>query len=77
MLDTIKNAIANELGIDASELTTDKLLDDIETWDSVIALTVTVILSDEIGSPVTPGEIKNLKKYGDIENLVMEKKRQA
>lgn len=75
MSETVKDFIANELGIDPSELTSDKVLNDIAAWDSVIALTITVILSDEVGGPVTPDEIKKLITYGDIEKLLEEKKR--
>lgn len=76
MSETVREAIANELEIDPSELTSDKLLDEIEAWDSVIALTLTVILSDELGMPVTSAEIKDLKTYGDIEKLLEVKKKQ-
>ena len=74
MNENLRDAIATELEIDASELSRDKLLSDIETWDSVMALTLTVIISDEVGVPVTPGEIKNLATYGDIEDLALAKK---
>lgn len=70
MNEELKNAIAEELEVDPEELTADKLLDDLDNWDSVTALTIMVLLGDELGVPVTPGEMKALKTFGDIEVLV-------
>ena len=65
-----KTEIAEVLEIDQAELTRDLILVDIENWDSAVALTVMVILSDETGTPVTPREMENLMTFGDIEHLV-------
>lgn len=74
MNEVLKEAIADELNVDPSELTNDKLLEEIEDWDSVTALVLVVLLSDEAGVPITPAEMGCLRTYGDIETLVMEKK---
>lgn len=66
----IKNAVAEILEIDPDELTSELLLETIEAWDSVAALTIMVLLGDELGTPVMPGEIKKIKTFGDIEKLV-------
>lgn len=74
MSETLRVAIASELELDPSDLTRDKLLSDIEAWDSVMVLIVSVMISDVAGVIVTQGEMKNLSTYGDIENLIMSNK---
>jgi acyl carrier protein len=74
MNENLREAIAEELEVEPSELTNEKLLEEIEEWDSVTALTVVVLLSDEVGVPITPAEMAGLRTYGDIEALVMQKK---
>jgi len=73
MNEDLKNTLAEELDIAPETLTSETVLDDIENWDSVTALTVMVILSDALGSPVSPNEMRNLKTFGDIETLVSSK----
>jgi|TARA_B100001971_G_C18162201_1_gene522052 acyl carrier protein len=73
MNDALKNALAEEMEVDPMELTSEKVLEDIEAWDSVLALTIMVILGDELGAPVTPGEMANLVTFGDIESLASSK----
>jgi acyl carrier protein len=73
MNEELKNTIAEELEVKPEELTSEMALDDIDNWDSVTALTIMVILSDELGSPVSPNEMRNLKTFGDIEKLVLSK----
>jgi len=72
----LRNAIAEELDVDPEELTSDKVLEDFETWDSVVVLTIMIILSDDLGLSVTPEEVKNLKTFGDIEKLVVSKRKE-
>lgn len=72
---SLKEAIAMELGVEAAVLTPDKSLSELENWDSVTALSIMIVLSDAIGSPVEAGEIAKLKTVGDIEALVSSKKR--
>ncbi|NTW69012.1 MAG: acyl carrier protein [Chlorobiaceae bacterium] len=74
MNEELRTAIAEELEIEPETLTPDKVLVDIDTWDSVMALTIMVILSDEIGTPVSPNEMKCLRTFGDVEKLVLSKK---
>jgi len=38
-----------------------------------MVLIVSVMINDVTGAKVTPGEMKNLCTYGDIENLVISK----
>ena len=77
MTDELKEAIAEQLEIAADKLTCEKVLTDIEAWDSVAALTIMIMVGDEMGVPVMPNEIKSLVTYGDIEKLVAKKKQQA
>jgi acyl carrier protein len=74
MNEELKKIIAIELEVSADELTRDKVLADFDVWDSVVALSLMVILGEELGVPVTPNEIRNLKTFGDIEQLVVNKK---
>jgi acyl carrier protein len=73
MNDDLKNTIAEELEVAPETLQPDTVLDDITGWDSVVALTIMVIIGDERGYPVLPNEIKELKTFGDIELLVGQK----
>lgn len=74
MNEELKNAIAEELQVDPSILTTDKNLADLDGWDSVSALTIMVILGDEIGVPVLPNDMRMLVTFGDVEKLISSKK---
>jgi acyl carrier protein len=71
---SLKQTIADELGEAPDALTSETVLDDLQNWDSVTALTIMVVLSEAVGSPVTPDEIVALKTFGDIETLVAAKK---
>ncbi len=67
---SLKQAIADELAVSPTQLASDTVLDDLENWDSVTALTIMVLLSDALGRPVTPARMANLKTFGDIDTLV-------
>jgi len=70
----LKNKIAEVLEVDASILTNSKVLDELEAWDSVTMLGLVVILSDDLGEPVNPGEIGQFKTFGDIVMFVSKNK---
>lgn len=70
----LKNSIAELLEIEPEELTSDKILEDIQEWDSVIALSIMVLLSDELGIPITPSEMSDLETFGDIGVLLASKR---
>ena len=70
MDESIKQAIADELNVDPQSLTPDTRLADIETWDSVMVLSIMVILSEGIGREIGPGEMMRLTTFGDVEKLV-------
>ncbi len=76
MNEELKNTLAEELEVEPETLTSETVLYDNDNWDSVTALTIMVILSDALGFPVSPNEIRNLKTFGDIEKLVSSKKRE-
>jgi acyl carrier protein len=71
--DKLKQAIANELNVDPAELTSDKRLQDLEYWDSVMVLSMMVIIGQSIGKEVLPEEMLELDTFGDIEALVARK----
>ena len=66
----LKSRIAEELAIAPEALTAETVLATCERWDSVTVLTLMVILSDALGTAVTPEEMARLKTFGDIEALV-------
>jgi len=70
----LKNKIAEVLEVDASILTNSKVLDELEAWDSVTMLGLVVILSDDLGELVNPGEIGQFKTFGDIVMFVSKNK---
>ena len=69
----LKQAIANELNVDPAELTSDKPLQDLEYWDSVMILSLMVIIGESVGKPILPEEMLDLRTFGDIEALVASK----
>jgi acyl carrier protein len=66
--------IADLMEVDASALVNDKILDEIEAWDSVTMLGLVVVLSDYLGEPVNPGEIGQFETFGDIVLFINKKK---
>jgi acyl carrier protein len=73
MTEELKQAIAGELNVDPSELTSDKRLQDLEYWDSVMVLSLMVIIGEAVGKDILPDEMIELRTFGDIEALVASK----
>lgn len=73
MDDRLKQSIADELNVDPNELQSDTKLQDLEYWDSVMVLSIMVILSEGVGKEISPEEMSRLKTFGDIEALVASK----
>ncbi len=73
MNDRLKQTIADELNVDPAELTSDKRLEDLEYWDSVMVLSMMVIIGEAVGKEVAPEEMMQLQTFGDIEALVASK----
>jgi acyl carrier protein len=71
--DELKRTIADELNVDPAELTSDKRLQDLESWDSVMVLVMMVILGNAAGKEILPDEMAELRTFGDIEALVARK----
>jgi acyl carrier protein len=69
----LKQAIASELNVDPAELTSDKRLQDLEYWDSVMVLSMMVIIGESVGKDILPEEMIDLRTFGDIEALVASK----
>lgn len=74
MDDQLKQTIAAELNVDPAELTSDKLLQDIECWDSVMILVLMMIISQSVKKEILPEEMAELRTFGDIEALVASKR---
>jgi acyl carrier protein len=73
MNEELKQAIATELNVDPAELTSDTRLQDLEYWDSVMVLSMMVIIGESIGKDILPEEMTELHTFGDIEALVASK----
>lgn len=73
MNEQLKRTIANTLNVNPAELTSDKLLQDIEDWDSVMVLTIMIVLGKELGKEILPEDVTDLRTFGDIEALVASK----
>lgn len=67
---SLKQAVAELLNVDCSELVSSKRLQDIEAWDSVNVLSVMVLLSESLGKEIPVDEMTSLRTFGDIESLV-------
>lgn len=74
MNDQLKREIADELNVDPAELTAGKRLQDLEYWDSVMILTMMVIIGESVGKEILPEEMIELQTFGDIEKLVASKR---
>ena len=66
----LKKQIADELEVEIESLRPNTNLNDLEYWDSVMALTVMTIIEISIGMPVSPDDFSNVVTFGDIEKLV-------
>jgi len=73
MDDKLKRAIADELNADPAELTSDKLLQDFEDWDSVKILMLMAIIGRSVGKEILPDDMMDLRTFGDIEAMVASK----
>jgi acyl carrier protein len=73
MNDDLKREIANELNVAPADLTSDKRLQDLEYWDSVMVLVVMMIISRSVGKEILPDEMVEVRTFGDIEALVASK----
>ena len=73
MNEELKQAIADELNVDPAELTGDKALEDLEYWDSVMVLSMMVIIGEAVGKEILPEDVAELRTFGDIEKLVAAK----
>lgn len=65
----LKNIIAEELKVAPEGLTAETRLTDLELWDSVMVLSVMVILSECLRVEICPADMAGLKTFGDIERL--------
>jgi len=67
---TLQMTIADVLEVAPDDLHDGTVLADLDSYDSVAALSLMVALGDELGVPVGPEEIAGLRTYGDIVELV-------
>ena len=58
--------IEEPLDVVEGTLTTETVLDDLDEWDSISALTLIVMLDERFDKTITGAEIKALNTVGDI-----------
>ncbi len=58
--------IEETLDVVEGTLTTETVLDDLDEWDSISALTLIVMLDERFDKTITGAEIKALNTVGDI-----------
>ena len=56
--------------LDEGTLTPETLLEDIEEWDSLAALSYVVMMADDFGKTITGAEIRAFKTVQDILNTM-------
>lgn len=67
--DDFRTIVAEILEEEPENLQPDTRLEDLETYDSVNALSLIIALDEEAGVKVMPDELMALETYGDIEAL--------
>ena len=58
--------LAEILECDVEDISADKVLADMEEWNSMAMLSLIVMMDDECGKTLTSGEIGKFKTVGDI-----------
>lgn len=58
--------IEETLDTNEGELTVETVLDDVDGWDSIAALSLIVMLDEHFGKTITGAQIKELSTVSDI-----------
>ena len=58
--------IEEALDANEGELTAETVLDDVDGWDSIAALSLIVMLDEHFGKTITSAQIKELSTVSDI-----------
>lgn len=58
--------IEEALDANEGELTAETVLDDVDGWDSIAALSLIVMLDEHFGKTITGAQIKELSTVSDI-----------
>ena len=70
ILDGLAEVVAEETGIDASEVTTEKSFTDDLDVDSLSMMTIAVTAEEKFGAKIPDEEVKNLKTVGDAVTFI-------
>lgn len=70
ILDGLAEVVAEETGIDASEVTTEKSFTDDLDVDSLSMMTIAVTAEEKFGAKIPDEEVKNLKTVGDAVSYI-------
>lgn len=71
-MDTSKKIemLEDMLELDAGTLTPDMVLEDIDEWDSMAALSFIVLIDEEFGKTINGEDIKKLKTIQDVLDIM-------
>ena len=58
--------LADTFDCDVVDLSADKLLEELDNWDSMTKLSLIVLMDDECGKTLTSEEIKAFSTVGDV-----------
>ena len=61
--------IADLLSMEESEVTSDKILEQLEDWDSLAVIGFIALLDKKLGKKVGAGSIFGCKTIGDLEEI--------
>ena len=65
-LDNKIDLLADLFELEVTDFTPETLLDDLEEWDSLAAISYVVMMDEEFGIVANPTDIKNFKTIQDI-----------
>ena len=64
------NVLAEVLDVEATEITSSTILDGLEEWNSLAALSLIVMLDERFGKTISNTEINAFKTVEDIMNIM-------
>lgn len=70
MKDEFKEALAETLEVDASEIESDYELEESEMWDSMTIVTVIALIDEHYGKSVEGEKLAACETVADIEKLI-------
>ena len=70
MNDSLVDLVADVIGMDASDISSDTSRENAEQWDSMNHLRLITALEETYSIRLTMDEIENIRSFGDVEDVV-------